>query len=312
MRVGVIGAGISGLSCARVLADAGIEVIVLEKSRSLAGRCATRSWRGHIVDHGAQFFTARHPEFRTFVESLGDRVRPLREPVVDHAGEEIEAGTGGRLYLPEGNNRMGTYLAEGIDIRRECAVDQVRATAYGWEAGGEKCDRLVLTTPLPQTLRLLVGKEPFPSLYHPCLAAFFSYRDRLGHPAWYARHFRRIGAALEWSACENHKENRVRPGELVFVVHSSAAFSNAYLEDDPGGWLAILKRNLEKVWGLSPDDYLDCFAHRWRYARPVNPNQPPLPKSQGLYLAGDSFSPSRVEDVWLSGLHTARAILAAA
>ncbi|MBJ7286116.1 MAG: FAD-dependent oxidoreductase, partial [Akkermansiaceae bacterium] len=44
MKIAVIGAGISGLVCARHLVASGQEVTVLEKSRSLGGRCATRKF----------------------------------------------------------------------------------------------------------------------------------------------------------------------------------------------------------------------------------------------------------------------------
>ncbi len=40
--VAVIGAGMTGITCARALADAGFDVTVFEKSRGLGGRMATR------------------------------------------------------------------------------------------------------------------------------------------------------------------------------------------------------------------------------------------------------------------------------
>ncbi|MEY4299451.1 MAG: hypothetical protein RIR25_687, partial [Verrucomicrobiota bacterium] len=65
----VLGAGIAGLAAAGVLRGAGREVLMLEKSRGLGGRAATRRWDNLPVDHGAQFFTARSGEFRAQVDT---------------------------------------------------------------------------------------------------------------------------------------------------------------------------------------------------------------------------------------------------
>ena len=67
-RIAVVGAGLAGVSVARVLSEIA-EVFVFEKSRGLGGRMATRRSGDFQFDHGAQFFTARSPEFR---ELLGD------------------------------------------------------------------------------------------------------------------------------------------------------------------------------------------------------------------------------------------------
>ena len=62
--IAVIGAGLSGLSCAQALAQAGHPVHLFDKSRGPSGRMSTRrssdgatDWQ---CDHGAQYFTARH------------------------------------------------------------------------------------------------------------------------------------------------------------------------------------------------------------------------------------------------------------
>ena len=61
-RVAVVGAGISGLICARRLQEQGFQVTVFEKSRSSSGRAATRRVDLSLsFDHGAQYFTVRDP-----------------------------------------------------------------------------------------------------------------------------------------------------------------------------------------------------------------------------------------------------------
>ena len=66
--VAVVGAGISGLICARTLADHGLSVVVWEKSRGAGGRMATRR-SGEMLrfDHGAQYFTVRDERFQRYV-----------------------------------------------------------------------------------------------------------------------------------------------------------------------------------------------------------------------------------------------------
>lgn len=64
----IIGAGIAGLLGARVLADRGHRVCVLEKGRGFGGRMATRRRDGAVFDHGAQFFTARDKRFQRWAE----------------------------------------------------------------------------------------------------------------------------------------------------------------------------------------------------------------------------------------------------
>ena len=54
-QVAIIGAGISGLACARMLKDHGIAVTLYEKSRGPGGRAATRPVpTDRSFDHGAQ------------------------------------------------------------------------------------------------------------------------------------------------------------------------------------------------------------------------------------------------------------------
>lgn len=61
--IAVVGAGIAGLSCATELQQAGATVRIFEKSGGAAGRMSTRRGEDWQCDHGAQYFTARDPEF---------------------------------------------------------------------------------------------------------------------------------------------------------------------------------------------------------------------------------------------------------
>ena len=64
----IVGAGISGLFAGQILNRVGHPVIILEKSRGVGGRMATRRFNKGVFDHGAQFFTVRDPQFKRWVD----------------------------------------------------------------------------------------------------------------------------------------------------------------------------------------------------------------------------------------------------
>ena len=51
-KVIIIGAGVSGLSTAALLAKEEIPVRVFEKSSKVGGRTTSTSYKGHILDNG--------------------------------------------------------------------------------------------------------------------------------------------------------------------------------------------------------------------------------------------------------------------
>ena len=70
--IAIIGAGISGLSCATELKVLGFQVQLFEKSRGPSGRMSTRNGDNWSADHGAQYFTARDP---LFIQELNTWIR---------------------------------------------------------------------------------------------------------------------------------------------------------------------------------------------------------------------------------------------
>jgi photolyase PhrII len=184
-RVAVVGAGVAGLSAARTLADHGLEVTVLDKGRAPGGRISTReAAEGWRMDHGAQYFTARDPVFRTLVEAWAEVgvVAPWEGRLVrEGEGGALEpARDGVRWVGTPGMRSVALHLARGLDVRPGHRVvrleetpgeDGARAGAPGrWvlqvvreEAPDAPPDRLgpfdavLLTPPPPQTAELLAG-----------------------------------------------------------------------------------------------------------------------------------------------------------
>lgn len=71
MRISVLGAGVSGLTIAKLLHDKGHEVIVYEKSVRLGGLARTRFTEGYLYDPcGGHIFNSRNSEIVDWVFSI--------------------------------------------------------------------------------------------------------------------------------------------------------------------------------------------------------------------------------------------------
>lgn len=71
MKIAVLGAGVSGLTVARQLHDAGHDVTVLEKNATVGGLARSRFTNGYLYDpHGGHILNSKHKEVMDWVFSL--------------------------------------------------------------------------------------------------------------------------------------------------------------------------------------------------------------------------------------------------
>ena len=156
----VAGAGVAGLRCARCLHEAGAEVVVLDRSRKVGGRCATRIFDGHPVDYGPLFLHGSDPSFLAQVRSVPG-VRQLRgwPSRVEGRGTPCQPGSLGeeRVAFAEGVNALAQTLAAGLPVRLETEANSVRIDDEGVEVGtasGQRlrCRDLVLAMALEQSI----------------------------------------------------------------------------------------------------------------------------------------------------------------
>jgi protoporphyrinogen oxidase len=70
-KIAVIGAGISGLTCAYELQQAGLDVTVFERDKYVGGRMSTRTKNGLDFDIGANFFVKHYKHTKQYCDSLG-------------------------------------------------------------------------------------------------------------------------------------------------------------------------------------------------------------------------------------------------
>ncbi len=166
LKIAIIGAGVSA---ARALSALGHGVKIFEKSRGFGGRCASKRWEGHVIDHGAQYFTLRDERFRSAVEDAsGDALMKLQAPVLDEHGAELPDP--GRWFHRDGNSRLVRDLARDLNVKTEVTIERVDSAR---QVAGQAFDHVVSTAPWPQTARLF-GIESRVE-YVPCLTVLLTY-----------------------------------------------------------------------------------------------------------------------------------------
>jgi predicted NAD/FAD-dependent oxidoreductase len=315
----VLGAGVSGLTAAATLRHGGHEVLVLEKSRGLGGRAATRRWEHLPVDHGAQFLTARSDPFRAQVaawKELGVCHEWCRGFHRHHDGALLppEAAHHPRYVCRRGMSALGSALAEanGITIERQSKVTRVVCQDRVWTLTCEdgksfRTHRLIVTSPPPQGADLLAGAAPEAAAFlrgmamDPCLALAAQFPRR--SIPWHG--IQSGDATISWVGHDTSKRPDLHHDRTIIVVHASPAFSRThYGEPEEKVREALLVRASE----MSDEDLREpesIFLQRWRYAMPVHPPEGlpalsfdlPAP----LILAGESFAGGKIEGAWLSG-----------
>jgi oxygen-dependent protoporphyrinogen oxidase len=122
-RVVVVGAGIAGLAAAWELAQAGVDVTVLESERRPGGVIVTQHHDGFLVEGGPDGFLAAEPELPALAAELGmaDRVIAQRT-----RGSSLWTGTG---LEPLEEGRAAAFL--GIDVSGSELTTGFRAFAGG-------------------------------------------------------------------------------------------------------------------------------------------------------------------------------------
>lgn len=320
----IIGAGVSGLSCARALMARGATVQVLDRAKSPGGRCASRTLEegGPIFDFGPVFLHGEDPQFLDIIQNL-PQSRPQTWPkVLKGHGTPCQPnafeGPQKRYRLQWGVKDLPLNLAEGVHLKLNTKIVNLRWEKDHFlavdEAGGiYKGRNLVLALALEQAQSLLGGLTPplhqgkgawgllkeFSSL--PSLTLLASYSDSdpdQNWDIWYPEDSKAILLMARQGA-----------EGLNLVLQAKASWSAERLKKAPHDWSEELLQEAALLlgdWVLTPRL---SKTHTWKHGR-LNPSQhlkgPLSLKIPGtrcsLNLVGDLFDPAGgVEGAWRSG-----------
>ena len=303
----IIGAGMTGLACARRLAEAGMAAVVLDKGRGIGGRVATRRAGDLQFDHGAQYVTAKGEGFTAVLAALQKAGTLARW--YDGTGRTHSVGVPGMSAIPKA-------LGAGLDIRQNVQVARLVPDPDGWLLHLAdvtlRAARVVVTVPAPQVAALLGMDHPLVAAlgavqFAPCLTLMAA----VAAPAPFITR-KDADDPLSWLAQDSAKPGRPQGAGALWVAQASMVFSMAHMEDDHTTLTARMLPLLCDRLAVPANRVTHATTHRWRYARVTQPLGQPFLRSADarLYLGGDWCLGPRIEAAWDSGTAIAADLLA--
>ena len=308
--VAVIGAGLSGLSCAQALQSLGVKVRVFERSSVGGGRCATQLWQGHLVDTGVQYFTAKSGDFKKELLTRLRQFRPIVSPILDQNNQVVASAHGPRFYVLQGNNYFTHVLSHGLDIRLNTEVAPLTFKSPGVKCLNENYDAVVSAAPAPQTVRLFGLRRPAAE-YDPALIALLEYGGTdLGQVREaYGRVLGDPKGVLRSSYCENNKVGRIVGNKTVFVIEATARYSREFAETPSEVYLPEMIKKHEEIWGVPAKRRTAAYGYCWKVGHPRKAESRASSLPASAFICGDSRTDSTVESVWLDGQKAAQEVL---
>ena len=310
--VAVVGAGLSGLMCARALADHGLAVTVFDKGRMPGGRSAAKRLPdGRFADHGApklEIAEARLAPYRAAWHELGV------------LGDWTPAGCEDSWQIAQPTTRgLAQHLAEALDVRQATAVSELRREGAGWLLVADGAthgpfDRVIVTAPAPQAANLIAPHTPDladrarTAAYRPIMSALavFDRPLEIDRDVVLPDH----DAVLEKAVRESAKPGR-DPVADVWALHATQTWSEAHKNDafDP-----IAQALFDAFRGQLPDlpDPQQLIGHRWLYGQVTQPlgTDCLFDADLGLGAAGDWCLGPTAGDALLSGVAAAGRVFA--
>ena len=269
----IIGAGLTGLFLGKLLKDKGQEVLILEKSRGLGGRVATRRIDQLGLDHGAAFLTATDQLVEILIKSK------LHYEILTEG-----------ILVKGGMNQLAKFIAQGQNILKEQRLEKIEKIKTGWLLESDnaltiECKNLIITAPVPQALELLNQNcllnqiEPkIETLKYSKALIFLGVMKNASNIA----NFKFMGHQfLPMNIRDLH------PNGLIIQLANE--FSEKWFNESD----EIILEAILKIFKLSPMGALELDKYelkKWRYSKIETPLEIPFYKVQSnLILCGDSF-----------------------
>ena len=272
-RVAIVGAGLAGLSCARVLRRAGCFVEVFEQDRVVGGRMGTARLGIVPFDHGAQYVTARGDRFKAYLNELVASGYAARWMARAGSGNEGEGQMMPWYVGTPGMSSIVRPLAESVRMhfgRRVHTLERKDKAWHLWfedETTAGPFAAVIVAVPAPEAQLLLgrlrdISETVSRVRMVPCWALMVRLDERVLPDQDV---FSDMSQIIRWVSRNNSKPGRGRTGEHI-VVHAGQDWTRQTEDAEPETVAEELWAEVSHVLSLPPVRPTQMVAHLWRHS----------------------------------------------
>lgn len=278
----VVGAGVTGLSLARMLHDDGASVLLLDKSHRPGGRLSTKNVGGLHLDPGPKKMWSADPGVQELLTRWhGVKWSPSQEKPGSQFWEFANSGRDIAEHWSYGLRVQRSHITHLV-VGKEGDIGVVRH-GFGEAIWGKT---VVLTAPIPQSQAIIAYSD-------------FALDYALDEVAYRRRQV--LLATMEgdgiapdsnWSTdlIESIKLRPHHEGLLGIEATARESWSEATWDDD--STISHGRLLLELGLLIGKARVVDTQVMRWRYATTANPLPEPYWRHSeipGVWMAGDGF-----------------------
>lgn len=293
----IIGSGLSGSVLGDILHNHGLNTALVEKSKGVGGRLATRRIENNIFDHGCQSIAVDSKTDSYLTKTI---YKPEDALIWRKKNNTLQYtySTGVTSFAKNLTKNLNLFLNE--KVVKFSFSDQLWTVEC--ESGFKlRCYRLIFTTPAPQVLEIFKSSHfIFPEIlneisYSKAIVLLVKFKGNTLNTQPSESELSSLG--IEEIVDQNTK--RTNPSQ-TYTIFLKEKTSEDLFDETSLNIESFTNDLISKITRFKNISDLSIEIKKWRYATPLNfINLPYLSIENNLYLAGDYFyrNPTKSETI---------------
>ncbi|MGM0547055.1 MAG: NAD(P)/FAD-dependent oxidoreductase [Bacteroidota bacterium] len=327
MVIGIIGASISGLIAGKRLADAGHDVTVIEKNRSLGGRLKTIKMNDLKVDVGLTHFDVNTNTFGSFVDTMESEgaVKKWTKEFGLYDGSQrmdVDPNADARQYYvgTKGLQVLATQMSRWVDLKSQekagglTYIGPDRSKKRSWminltDVSVFECDAVIIATSAVDAYGIIQTAQNKTATrriirhidevqYDSCFSLAVTFDHEV--PAWEGIECDNSG--VQWISNESSKQEA---DYAALVIQSTHEFYRKHYQKSEEQIKELLLDEAADVVGSWARRTALSHLENWKYFKARNPINEYFMELEmvdaPLALIGDYLGGSSLENAFVSG-----------